>query len=295
MASFMKLVILKNGVNGGIYVEPYAGGAGIALFLVIEGFAETVYLNDLDRSIYAFWHTVVKRNSDLCRRIEEVEVKMEEWHRQKEVQLTLLSKRGLSHDDLFDLGFSTFFLNRTNRSGIVRKGGVIGGKEQNGKWSLDARFNKEGLLRRIRRIEPYKDQIKISNTDAAKFIRNKGEYLPVDRTLFYMDPPYFQKGQSLYQNDYDLEGHREVADAVKSLNHHWVVSYDNCEPIRNLYDGYPSVFYDLSYSAAERYKGREAMFTSRGLELPDFENPARLSKDDVRNFKSRELDFTQSE
>jgi DNA adenine methylase len=277
----MKLVVMKNDLVGGEYAEPYAGGAGIGLFLVIEEYAERVHLNDLDRSIFAFWHSVTKNPNELCRLIETTDVTISEWKRQRDKQEQLRSKSGLDKSDLLDLGFSTFFLNRTNRSGIIRGGGVIGGIEQEGKWGIKARYNKDKLLERIRRIAKYRDRIFVYNWSASKFVTNKVSELP-SKSLSYLDPPYYKSGQNLYQNIYDIEDHQKISDKVKKINKNWIVSYDNSEEVKNMYDNCKKITYSLSYSARRRYKGSEVMFISDDIDLPKFDNPARIPKDRVR-------------
>lgn len=281
LANFMKLVFIENELIGEEYVEPYAGGAGIGLFLVIEEYVDRIHLNDLDRSIYAFWHAVTKNPSDLCARIKQTDATVSEWKNQREKQKLLRNKTGLDKSDLLDLGFSTFFLNRTNRSGIVRGGGVIGGIEQEGKWGVKSRYNKKSLLKRIRRIANHRDKISIYNWSASKFLRHKIPNLPSE-SLIYLDPPYYESGQNLYQNEYTLEKHQEVAELVSNLDKNWIVSYDNSESIRKIYDDYEPITYDLSYSARRRYEGAEVMFVSDGLDLPEFDNPARISKERVQ-------------
>lgn len=281
LANFMKLVIMENDLVGGEYAEPYAGGAGIGLFLAIEEYAERVHLNDLDRSIFAFWYAVTKNPDELCRLIEATDVNIQEWKRQRDKQKQLRSKSGLDKSDLLDLGFSTFFLNRTNRSGIVRGGGVIGGIEQDGKWGIKARYNKESLIKRIRRIAKFRDRILVYNWTASKFISKKVSKLP-PQSLVYLDPPYYESGQNLYQNGYEIEDHKIISDKVSNMNKKWIVSYDNSEDVRKLYKGCKKITYGLSYSARRRYEGSEVMFISEDIDLPEFDNPARISKDRVR-------------
>jgi DNA adenine methylase len=272
--------MVKNGLVGGEYAEPYAGGAGVALFLAIEGYASRVHINDLDQSIYAFWHAVVKNPDALCKLIRETEVSIDEWKRQKAIQQEL-RKTSLNKEGLLRLGFSTFFLNRTNRSGIIRGGGVIGGLEQNSKWGIDSRYYADTLIERIERIAHHRDLIRIYNWDAVKFLRKKVPQLS-SQSLIYLDPPYVENGDNLYQNDYTLKGHRNVAEAVYEISTSWLVSYDNSERVNDLYKDYNSIVYDLSYSARRRYQGSEVMFISNDLTLPEFEHPTGVTKDQLQ-------------
>lgn len=269
LANFMKLLYAQNGMLDGRYAEIYAGGATIAWALLFDEFAQHVYVNDISKAVYAFWKCVVDETEALCRLINDTPVTMEEWRRQKAVQLNVHK-----HSQL-EIAFSTFFLNRTNRSGIL-VGGVIGGKGQTGAWKLDARFNKTDLINRIERIAKYRHRISIYNQDAADFIKTTLPQLP-QQTLVFLDPPYYVKGRGLYEDYYSHAEHAEIATLVSSkIQQPWVVSYDAVEPIIDLYNGFNYTRYDLSYSAQNRYAGSEIMFFSPDLRLPDFQHPAKI-------------------
>jgi len=276
LANFVKLMFVTNDLVGGEYAEPYAGGAGIALALLFDQYVRAVHINDLDRAVYAFWHSVLNASEGLCRLIQNTPITPDEWHRQKDVQ-----------DDpdasMLALGFSTFFLNRTNRSGIIG-GGMIGGERQAGDWKLDARFTKPDLVRRIRRIAKHRQRIHLSNMDASDFMSDVAPALPED-TLCYLDPPYYAKGRrELYANSYEPRDHGEMADLVRTTNRPWIVSYNDVPEVRTLYQGFRRLNYVLSYSVRRRYKGDEVMFFSHDLRLPNVSDPVRLTKRDLAEY-----------
>jgi DNA adenine methylase len=269
LTDYVKLIIQSNGLIDGTYCEPYAGGSSVALALLFEEYVSQAHINDLNASVYAFWSSVLYRADALCALIEDVEVTMDEWYRQKEVQANA------AQHSLLELGFSTFFLNRTNRSGII-KGGVIGGKGQTGKWKLDARFNKVDLTERIRKIARYRSRIHLHNLDAKDFILGVLPGLPAE-TLVYLDPPYYVKGEGLYDSFYTHADHLEISRLVKrSIKQHWIVSYDAEPAIEKLYAKCNGITYGLNYSAQDRYEGAEVMFFSKSLRIPDIANPRAL-------------------
>jgi DNA adenine methylase len=268
LSNFMRLVLKENNLVGGHYVEPYAGGAGVAFNLLFTGYASHIHLNDINKSIYSFWHVVLFNTDNICRLIYDTPVDIDNWFRQKEVQ---------AHPErhsILELGFSTFFLNRTNRSGII-SGGVIGGKRQQGYWKLNARYNKAGLISRIEKISRFSDDISIYNLDAAQFIAGIVPTLSA-QSIIYLDPPYYNKGSDLYENHYKYDDHIRISNLVGAISSRWIVSYDNTPEIREMYQRYRSVLYELSYSAADRYKGAEIMFFSDNLLIPVTNNPVKV-------------------
>jgi len=271
LANFIKLVLIKNKLLDGHYAEPYAGGAGIAFHLLLDSYVKHIHINDLNASVYAFWHSVVQDTENLCRLIRDTPVTIKSWKKQKSIQ------DDTKNHSTLEIGFSTFFLNRTNRSGIIN-GGIIGGKEQNSYWTLDARFNKQALISRIEKISNQKENITLYNQDAAQFIVKTIPSLPT-KSLIYLDPPYYVKGRGLYQNYYGHNEHVAIAKLVSSkIKRYWIVSYDDAPEIRKMYTGYRKIGYKLSYSTAERYKGSEIMFFCEDLIIPKVDNPAKLNK-----------------
>jgi DNA adenine methylase len=268
VANFLKLLFLRNDLVGSQYAEPYAGGAGVALSLLYEEYASHIHLNDLDTAVYAFWNAVLNRTDALCRIISETEPNVDEWRRQRSVLEA-------ENPDPLDLAFATFFLNRTNRSGIIR-GGIIGGLDQSGSWKLDARYNRPNLINRIEKVARFRSRITLTPYDAAFYLQRVLPLLP-SSALVYLDPPYFIKGQGLYHNAYEVADHVSIATLVPSIRQNWIVSYDAAPEIVNLYAAYAPIRYDLSYSAQERYKGREVLYLKPGLEAPNVPSPANIS------------------
>lgn len=248
-------IIKENKLNKCCYVEPYAGGCGLALSLLFEEYVDKLYLNDLDRAIWAFWDSIINDTERFIDKIETTPITIEEWYRQRDIQ-----KNKENFDD-FSLGFSSFFLNRTNRSGIILKAGVIGGIKQSGNYKLDCRFNKNRLIQQIRRIEEYKHRIHLYNTDAITFIQKMDEILPPN-TLYCIDPPYYEKGSTLYTNFYKCKDHIKLSQIILHLKRNWILTYDNVEEITNLYNSVKQFRFDLNYSVARKRIGTELLILS---------------------------------
>ncbi|SHL21244.1 DNA adenine methylase [Nitrosospira sp. Nsp11] len=266
-APFIARVMEVNGLTGGHYLEPYAGGAGVALELLYDGHANHVHINDLDSAVHSFWVAVTKKPEEVLKLLHDTPVTMDQWFKWR------LVLRGEVEADLVERGFATLFMNRTNRSGIL-KGGVIGGLAQRGSYKLDARFKKDALAARIRKIADHASQITVYSEDALALLQRCGTFLRKE-SLIYLDPPYYVKGQGLYRNFYMHDDHLKIATALQSNRFMlpWVVSYDNATEICDMYRLSKCLSYNLNYTAQKRYVGNEVMFFSYELLVPENEIP----------------------
>lgn len=274
LSGFIAKICIDNDINGH-YIEPYSGGASAALFLLLEGFVSKITINDKDRSIYAFWHSVLNKTNQLCELIEKTDITIEEWRKQKEVQ------KNKQKADLLELGFSTLFLNRTNRSGIINAG-VMGGINQDGNYLMDCRFNKPDIINRIKKIAARKKDIRLYKKDAIKLIEKIEKEAKDDNIIFYFDPPYFLKGSTLYMNHYKEYDHKEVSDRIQEIkNIKWIVSYDNVSAIQELYEDFSKKEYSFKHTAYNSREGKEILFFSPTLKQPDIKdwNPLNFSLD----------------
>ena len=256
---FFDQVIKTNEWHDVRYVEPYAGGAGAALSLLLLEKVASIVINDFDPAIYAFWKSLLHETELFIEKIRITPTTVEEWEKQK-----IIYKNPGKYSQL-EVGFATFFLNRTNRSGILNAG-PVGGKAQAGKWKMDARYNKKNLIERIELIKLYKDRIIVTNKDGLSIIK---KYSTDPHTFFYIDPPYFVKGKALYLNAFKLEDHKKLADTLNGLaTAKWLLSYDNVEEICDLYPERRQKPFSLKYSAHHASIGSEVMIFSDCLKLP---------------------------
>jgi DNA adenine methylase len=262
-APFIASVMEANNVAGGHYLEPYAGGAGVALELLFHGHANHIHINDADPAVYAFWIAVTRHPRALLHLLESTPITIDEWFKWRSVL------RAECKANIVEKGFATLFMNRTNRSGIL-KAGVIGGKNQDGEYKLDARFRKDVVSARIQEIAKRAKNISVYREDSLHLLNRCSEILP-KKSLVYLDPPYYVKGKGLYRNYYEHDDHVAIARMIqrKKFKWPWVVSYDNTEEICSMYQWSRSFSYGLNYTAQRRYIGSEVMFFSENLIIPD--------------------------
>lgn len=264
LARILSHVIRINGLAGGTYAEPYAGGAGAALWLLFGEYVDRILINDADVRVFKFWESVLRRTDDFLELLDGTKPTPAEWRRQKEIY------RYQSHYPALRVGFATFFLNRCNRSGVIDRGGMIGGNKQTGNYKIDARYNKEELAKRIRKIAMFKDRIAVSKEDGLRFIDRIGsDTANAGKTFVYLDPPYYVKGSQLYLSFYDEADHAALAKALRNERRFkWVLSYDNAPEVRALYKGMSQATFTLEYSANNGRMGDEVMIYPDTLHFP---------------------------
>lgn len=258
---FIRSIFEYNGLCDAHYVEPYAGGAGIGLSLLLTEYSRHIYLNDLSYPLTCAWEAILNDTEYMTRRVASVRVTPNTWKRQRQILAAP------DNHEPAEVGFAFFFLNRTNRSGIIN-GGMIGGNDQTGRWKIDARFGRDELIRRIEQIAEYRDRISIFNMDAIEFLKHISQKLP-PKAFIYLDPPYYMKGSRLYTDYYRPEDHTTIAEYVQnSLWMPWIVTYDNAKEIAKLYSARRTFLYNLNYSACAHRKACELLIPCDLLRFP---------------------------
>lgn len=267
LVGLLRETIRKNGVERGLYCEPFAGGAGAALGLLQEGVVSDVYLNDYDPCVYAFWRAVVQDSARFTKAISDMEKPtIRDWREQRAIYQDEAERAKKS----FKLGFATFFLNRCSRSGIIVGSAPIGGYKQGGTWEIDARFNGPGLIKRVRWLGEHSKHIRLSNEDALGFMK---KHLPRGKkrksTFVYLDPPYYTHGRRLYFSSYEDDDHRKLAQYMKRLRVlKWMMSYDDNSFIRNLYGDLVRSRKEFQYSLQRKTRTEELLIAPSYVRLP---------------------------
>lgn len=278
IAPLIRLIIEKLERPGVTYIEPFAGGAGVALSLLLDGGVNQVVINDYDKAIYSFWRALKENPQMLVELIQNTPLTIEEWYRQKEIYSTQNKRYSI------ELGFSAFYLNRTNRSGIL-SAGPIGGYDQTGNYGMGARFNRVALVQRVQNIATHRNQILVYNKDIHSFIEG---VIPryQDNAFVYFDPPYYINGQRLYKNSFLPSDHINIANSiVNGVNCPWIITYDDVPELKTIYAAFPKKCYTLNYSAANKGSGSELIIFKSEQLVP---MPNEI-KPHMRNFQLSDI------
>jgi DNA adenine methylase len=239
-----------------IYVEPFAGGFGIGIGLLCDNIVEGAILNDYDAHIYHFWHSVLNDTENLIRLIHDTPITIDERERQKQTY------NDIDNASVLQDGFATLFLNRVNFSGVI-KGGAIGGSSQSGTYKVDCRFNKEEIVKKIETIAQLRNRIGLFNCDASELITIHLQDI-LDDAFFNIDPPYVVKGSRLYTNYFEEADHRDLARIITEhlVDIPWIMTYDACDLIREIYNGYHMLEYSINHNAGGTVQGKELVITN---------------------------------
>jgi DNA adenine methylase len=257
LAQFLAAFILENELHGCDLVEPFCGGAGGTLPLLEAGIVNSLVINDINIGLAALWRSILENTDELIYLIESCKVDMSNWLYYKEIY-----NKPEDFSNL-ELGFATFFLNRTNRSGMFHAG-PIGGKSQNGNYLLDCRFNKVNLIKRIANIANLGDRITFRSDDANDVINSSEK-----NSFIYIDPPYVKEGRNIYSRySFNNEEHKRLAKTIKSKSKYWLLSYDDVPMIHELYSGTGINVIELSYVMNKAKVGRELLIASSLLSMP---------------------------
>ena len=242
--------------NHNCFIEAFAGGAGVSLNLLLSNTVNEIILNDFDQGIYSFWNSIINNTDAFIDKMYSTPITIDEWKKQKNIYLTE-TKYSL------DLGFATFYLNRVCRSGILTAG-IIGGNEQKGSYKMDCRFNKQTLETQIKTIATHKNQIRIYNQDINEFLKN----IPDKTAFIFLDPPYYKKGHELYRKFFRPDDHKKLKSSLEQyITNPWLITYDNADPIKNIYQQYTIKEFELNYSVNSKRKETELMIFSHNLSV----------------------------
>ena len=267
LAGFLADAISALQVRSATYAEPFCGGAGAALALLGQKKVSRVYLNDKDIRIYSAWRAIIEENEQFLTKLRNTPVTLDTWKKYRSV----ITNCGEEYS--FELGFATFFINRTSRSGIIQASGPIGGYDQKGGWKINARYNKKTLEHRIKRIGTLAEKIKLRNLDGLEFLKHYSKSLDEKSTFYFVDPPYVGAGSRLYYNEMNDQLHHKLARFLNSKTSlHWVLTYDNVPQIQEQYKNMTINYLPVNYSLRNARKDSELLIHKKIISKSDYRN-----------------------
>lgn len=254
--------------------EPFAGSAAVSLEMLNRGLVKGAVLVEKDPLIYSFWRAVVEQPEELCSRIDDLQITIDTWNKLEHFRSAETPLGG----NALDLGLAGLFFNRTNYSGIIMAN-PLGGKNQTSEYTLDCRFNKERVKEQIMLVAEFREQITVEWADGIRYLHGNRRAITEGDHFVYVDPPYYEKGQSLYRYSFTDSRHKRLATLLRKCDFPWLLSYDNHPFIQNLYFGRVARhhgFYMDSFIKS-RTRGEELLISN--LEIPPIKEAARIIHD----------------
>jgi DNA adenine methylase len=245
LSGYVAAALKLNKLKPKLFVEPFAGGASVALQLLADGVVEKIALGDRDPLVASFWNVVFHDHKWLVEQVENISVTIKDWERTRKSLPKLKTDR--------ERALACLFLNRTSFSGILAAtAGPIGGKEQASEYKVDCRFPRETLVRRIKAVAELRNDVAfISRGTWRETMKKVGEkgYKPAD-VFYYLDPPFYAKAERLYRFYFKKPGHTALHDAFVKVKSPWLLSYDVAQTIIDQYsqNGHGPKQIDLLYS-----------------------------------------------
>ncbi|MFH0227091.1 DNA adenine methylase [Vibrio furnissii] len=270
LASFLAIFLSVNKLRNGRFIEPFCGGAGASLSLLLGGYVKEIHLNDKNFALYCFWDALKNNTENLLDMVYENIPSIEEWHRQKAIYADSLNEPTARKFTKLEYGYSVFFLNRSNRSGVLQAG-PIGGLNQTGNYKIDCRYTTETLLKKIEKIASKKEQIFVYNEDCINFLDRFNNAENYDIDFIYLDPPYVKEGRNIYSKNFCFDDtmHRELKEFIITHAKRWLISYDDHPLVHELYSSQGTRTVEFSYVMNTARVGRELMIADSRLRMPE--------------------------
>lgn len=214
------------------YREPFFGGGSIGL-KVAEHDLSSLWINDYDFGIYSIWYSVINRYKELKSLINSFSPSVDQFYVIKEKLSssdTILNWK----DDVLLYGFYKIVIHQLSYSGLgTKSGGPLGGKDQKSKYDISCRWSPKHMCKKI---DDYNSilsskHVKVTCCDFSELL------MDTDGSLIYLDPPYYKKGNELYQFSFSQEDHVRLSKLLLNIKTPWILSYDDCPEIEDMYSG----------------------------------------------------------
>lgn len=217
-------------------ISPFFGGGSFE-FHMQNKYDMDIIANDKFNPLYTFWNQCKINKNELCNKLyNEPKITKDKF---TDYRTSIMN----TTNDL-DKAIKYFVINRCSFSGATLSGG----------------FSEEASVKRftkssIDRINKLKlDRFNIYNMDFSDFIEDNND------GLIFLDPPYYLEKQSkLYGNNGDMHesfNHNQLYDTIKEYDQ-WIMTYNNCDYIRELYKDYTIIDAEWSYGMNKSKKSSE--------------------------------------
>ena len=226
--------------------EPMVGGGSVSLVVKQLYPNVKVKINDLNYDLICFWKTLRDNPNELIRKIRKIK---ERYKDGRKLYNELINKNS---DNEFERAIRFFVLNRITFSGTVDCGGYS-------QQAFEKRFT-DSAIEKLKLVSLIIKDFEITHGDCEKLLFEDG-----DDVFIFLDPPYYSTTKSkLYGKNGNLHAsfdHKRFADNMKKCKHLWLITYDDCMEIRELFTFAYIYPFETQYGMAAK-KGKELIITN---------------------------------
>lgn len=230
------------------YREPFFGGGSIGINFIQSNQPKSIWINDKDIGIACLWTAVIKDCAKFKEYVMGFKPTVAAFYKFKN-DLLNLKEIPKDRNSVIEIGFMKFAIHQISYSGLgTKSGGPLGGADQKSQYKVDCRWSPNYVCKKIDKMFNLLSKFNINqnactNLDFESLIQDKSV-----QSLLYLDPPYYIKGNDLYQKGFSLDDHQRLADLLRNTPHKWLLSYDDCEEIRNIYSWAKIDSIDVNYT-----------------------------------------------
>lgn len=264
-----KHLTAKLNCDGFEYREPFFGGGAVGIaYMAANPANRKVWINDKDVGIACLWTSVIRYPELLKSEVLKFAPSIDFFYEFKE-ELKANNSMPFETKQIVQYGFKKLAIHQMSYSGLgTMSGGPLGGRDQqNINNRIDSRWSPSNLRKKIDDLHELFSRFEIrenacTHYDAIDLIECKSS-----EAILYLDPPYLIEGPNLYQHSFSLSDHCRLADALRYTEHQWVLSYDDCEKIRKLFDWAEIEKVHVAYSITKPTKKSELIIASPAWQL----------------------------
>lgn len=246
------------------YREPFFGGGSVGIYLsqISQQKQIPFFANDLNQDAYCFWQILKTQNKVLINEIQRIK---EAFKNGRELYESILSRRNENLNN-FQRAVDFFVLNRITFSGVVDCGGYS-------QKAFESRFTHTSI-ERLKNMDTMLQNFIFSNESYENLLQKEGKDV-----FIFLDPPYYSATKSrLYGKKGDLHtnfNHQRLCANLKNTKHKFLLTYDDSNFIRELYQDFYISNYSLqygmnNYKQTQAAKGAELLISNFSLEKQMF-------------------------
>ena len=231
------------------YRELFFGGGSVGIkYVQKKECPKQIWLNDKDVGIACLWTSVIRYPDSLKKLVLAYKPTVDSFYQLKNDLLNTTSVPD-TEEEVAQVGFNKLALHQITYSGLgLKSGGPLGGVAQLSKYKVDCRWSPAYICKKINTVHKVFSNKEVIHEACTSYDFEKIITDTSMKALLYLDPPYFVKGSQLYHESFTHQDHTRLCENLKNTQHKWLLSYDACEEIKEMYSWATIEEVEVNYS-----------------------------------------------